>query len=82
VGAVEVSDDSGATWKQATLLGENQSNAWRFWEFPWTTPAEPGDYTLMARATDSAGQTQPASRHQEYGTYMINHVLPIRVQVG
>ena len=78
---VEVSEDSGANWSAATLLGEPVKNAWRFWQFRWKTPTQPGDYTLMARATDSAGQTQPSARIAEYGTYMINHVLPIRVHV-
>ena len=78
---VEFSDDEGTTWESATLLGPAQKNAWRFWEFRWTAPARPGDCVLMARATDSAGRTQPAQRIQEYGTYMINHVLPIRIHV-
>ena len=81
VSKVELSDDEGASWKSATLLGDSQKNAWRFWQFEWTAPARPGDCVLMARATDSAGRTQPQHRVQEYGTYMINHVLPIRVQV-
>jgi DMSO/TMAO reductase YedYZ molybdopterin-dependent catalytic subunit len=78
---VEFSDDEGASWQTATLLGDAQKNAWRFWEFQWSAPAGAGDCVLMARATDSAGRTQPRQRIQEYGTYMINHVLPIRVQV-
>ena len=78
---VEVSADSGATWNRATLLGEPVKSAWRFWEFSWEVPSKPGAYTLMARATDSAGQTQPLQRIPEYGTYMINHVLPIHVEV-
>jgi DMSO/TMAO reductase YedYZ molybdopterin-dependent catalytic subunit len=81
VATVEFSDDEGASWNKATLLGESKKNAWRFWEFRWTAPSRPGDCILMARATDSAGRTQPPHRVQEYGTYMINHVLPIRVQV-
>ncbi len=81
VAKVEFSDDEGASWKMATLLGDPQKNAWRFWEFRWRAPSRPGDCVLMARATDSAGRTQPAHRIAEYGTYMINHVLPIRVQV-
>ena len=78
---VEVSEDSGASWSAATLLDEPVKNAWRFWDFRWKTPAQPGAYTLMARATDSAGETQPTARVAEYGTYMINHVLPIRISV-
>ena len=81
VAKVEISEDAGARWLAATLLGEPVKNAWRLWEFHWNTPARPGDYTLSARATDSAGRTQPPRRVAEYGTYMINHLLPIQVQV-
>ena len=81
VAMVEVSSDSGASWQEAHLLGEPVRNAWRFWEFPWQTPSESGKYSLIARATDSAGRTQPKKRVAEYGTYMINHWLPIAVQV-
>ena len=78
---VEVSTDGGSTWKEATLLGESKPNAWRFWEFNWKTPTAPGKQTLVARATDSLGQTQPAHRDPDRGTYMINHLLPIVVEV-
>ena len=81
VAKVEFSDNEGASWTSATLLGDAQKNAWRFWEFDWKAPSRPGDCVLMARATDSVGRTQPPHRIQEYGTYMINHVLPIRVRV-
>jgi len=78
---VEVSTDGGSTWKEATLLGESKPNAWRFWEFNWKTPTAPGKQTLIARATDSVGQTQPAHRDPDRGTYMINHLLPTEVEV-
>jgi DMSO/TMAO reductase YedYZ molybdopterin-dependent catalytic subunit len=78
---VEVSTDWGSTWKEATLLGESKPNAWRFWEFDWQTPTAPGKQILVARATDSLGRTQPAHRDPNRGTYMINHLLPITVEV-
>jgi hypothetical protein len=78
---VEVSTDGGSTWKEATLLGEPKPNAWRFWEFDWKTPRAPGKQTLVARATDSLGQTQPVHHDPDRGTYMINHLLPITVEV-
>ena len=78
---VEVSTDEGSTWKQATLLGEPEPNSWRFWEFDWKTPSAPGKQTLVARATDSLGQTQPVHHDPDRGTYMINHLLPITVEV-
>jgi DMSO/TMAO reductase YedYZ molybdopterin-dependent catalytic subunit len=77
---VEVSTNGGSTWKEATLIGESKPNAWRFWEFNWQTPAA-GKQTLVARATDSLGQTQPVHRDPDRGTYMINHLLPIEVEV-
>jgi DMSO/TMAO reductase YedYZ molybdopterin-dependent catalytic subunit len=78
---VELSKDGGATWNEAKLLGESNSNAWRLWEFNWQTPSQPGKHTLIARATDSLGRTQPVHRDPDRGTYMINHLLPIEVQV-
>jgi len=78
---VEVSTDGGATWTEANLLGESKPNAWRLWEFDWQTPTAPGKQTLIARATDSLGRTQPVQRDRDRVTYMINHLLPIEVEV-
>ncbi|HEX3421314.1 MAG TPA: sulfite oxidase [Candidatus Udaeobacter sp.] len=78
---IEISTDGGATWNDGKLLGEPNSNAWRLWEFNWETPSQPGKQTLIARATDSLGRTQPAHRDPDRGTYMINHLLPIAVEV-
>ncbi|PYK25609.1 MAG: sulfite oxidase [Verrucomicrobia bacterium] len=78
---VELSTDGGATWNDTKLLGESKPNAWRFWEFNWKTPAQPGKQTLIARATDSLSRTQPVHRDPNRGTYMINHLLPIEVEV-
>jgi DMSO/TMAO reductase YedYZ molybdopterin-dependent catalytic subunit len=78
---VELSTDGGATWNTTKLVGESNSNAWRFWEFNWQTPSRSGKQTLMARATDSLGRTQPVHRDPDRGTYMINHLLPIEVEV-
>jgi DMSO/TMAO reductase YedYZ molybdopterin-dependent catalytic subunit len=78
---VELSTDGGATWSDTKLLGESKLNAWRFWEFDWQTPSQPGKQTLVARATDSLGRTQPVMRDHDRGTYMINHLLAIEVEV-
>ena len=48
---------------------------------PWQTPSQPGKQTLMARAADSLGRTQPVLRDADRGTYMIKHLLPIEVEV-
>jgi len=78
---VEVSTDNGSSWKEAKLTGESKPNAWRLWGFSWQTPAKAGQATLMVRATDSAGRTQPTSRDVDRGSYMINHVMSIEVEV-
>jgi DMSO/TMAO reductase YedYZ molybdopterin-dependent catalytic subunit len=78
---VELSTDGGATWKEAKLLGDSKPNAWRLWEFIWQTPVAAGTQTLIARATDSVGRTQPVERDRDRGTYMINHLLPIEVEI-
>jgi len=78
---VDLSTDGGLTWNEAKLIGEAKPNAWRLWEFDWKTPAKPGKQILVARATDSNGRTQPVERDPDRGTYMINHLLPIEVEV-
>jgi DMSO/TMAO reductase YedYZ molybdopterin-dependent catalytic subunit len=78
---VEISVDSGATWHEVQLVDSSVKNAWRLWEYNWRTPAHPGKQTLLARATDSRGRVQPLERDANRGTYMINHVLPIEVEV-
>ena len=78
---VELSSDGGSTWSEVKLLGESKPNAWRLWEFNWKTPARAGKATLIARATDSNGRTQPLERDPDRGNYMINHLVTITVEV-
>jgi DMSO/TMAO reductase YedYZ molybdopterin-dependent catalytic subunit len=81
IAKVELSTNGGSTWNETNLLGEPKPNAWRLWEFNWQTPTAPGKQTLVVRATDSLGRTQPVIRDRDRGTYMINHLLPIEVEV-
>lgn len=78
---VEVSTDGGGTWNDARLLGDSLRNAWRLWDYDWAVPATPGKVVLMARATDSKGRTQPADHHDDCGSYLIHHWLPIEVVI-
>jgi len=78
---VELSTDGGANWNEVNLIDKNIPNAWRRWEHQWRTPSVAGKQTLIARATDSHGRTQPVQRDPDRGTYMINHLLPIEVEV-
>jgi DMSO/TMAO reductase YedYZ molybdopterin-dependent catalytic subunit len=78
---VEISTDSGVTWKEAELFGERAPYAWRFWQYDWLVPQQSGTCALVARATDSAGRTQPAERVAAYGSYVVNHLLPLEVTI-
>jgi len=78
---VELSTDGGANWNDVTLIDKSIPNAWRRWEYQWRTPSQPGKQVLIARATDSQGCTQPVERDPDRGTYMINHLLPITVEI-
>lgn len=54
--AVEVSVD-GENWDPAELVALTDRWLWRRWTYRRDLPA--GTYTVMARATDEAGRTQP-----------------------
>jgi DMSO/TMAO reductase YedYZ molybdopterin-dependent catalytic subunit len=55
---VDVSVDNGNTWSPAEFIGPFEAYAWRQWQFVWRVK-EPGDYTILARATDADGNQQP-----------------------
>ena len=64
VSAVDVSVANGRAWKPASLDSRQRTQfGWRQWEFNWTPPQE-AYYTILARARDQAGNTQPL--HQEW----------------
>jgi DMSO/TMAO reductase YedYZ molybdopterin-dependent catalytic subunit len=78
---VELSTDNGVSWQIAQLNTESKPNAWRLWELEWKVPKQSGSYTLIARATDSRGRIQPEKRVSGTGTYVVNHYLPVEVEV-
>jgi DMSO/TMAO reductase YedYZ molybdopterin-dependent catalytic subunit len=55
---VDVSLDGGATWQPARIDRPGRRAGWTQWSVDWRTP-EPGARTLLARATDALGRTQP-----------------------
>jgi hypothetical protein len=81
VARVEVSTDGGANWQPAELLDEATPFTWQRWEYQWQVPAGGNRYTLMARATDKLGRTQPAKHDPDRRSYMINFTLPAEVIV-
>jgi DMSO/TMAO reductase YedYZ molybdopterin-dependent catalytic subunit len=81
VARVEVSADGGQTWAQSRLLGDPVRFAWRLWEYDWTTPERPGPRVIMARATDERSRSQPNERDTDRRDAVINHILPIEIEL-
>jgi len=79
---VEVSVDQGATWHSAELIGPEQPYAWRHWEYLWEV-RKAGEYTIMARATDTNGLRQPETAHWNVLGYCNNgvkeHAITVRI---
>ena len=80
IAKVEVSIDGGKTWEEAKLLGKALPLTWRLWEYDWRSPRA-GKRALLARATDNRGRTQPLERDPGRRSYMINHLVPIEIEV-
>jgi DMSO/TMAO reductase YedYZ molybdopterin-dependent catalytic subunit len=59
VASVEVSTDAGQSWRQADIQTETKPYTWIIWSCSWQ-PRTRGSYTILARATDSKGNRQPA----------------------
>src|SRR5690349_13779529 len=76
---VEVSTDGGRTWADAELEPPPSPYAWCGWTFTWD--AEPGEHELQCRATDSAGNTQPAAAEWNLEGYCNNAVQRVPVTV-
>jgi hypothetical protein len=75
---VEVSADGGETWADADLAAS--AHGWRGWRYTWDAP--PGDHELCCRATDAAGNTQPAAPTWNHGGYSNNAIQRVTVHVG
>ena len=78
IAAVDVSADGGASWQAAALDVSAGPHAWRRWTFEWR-PSAPGDYELCCRATDAAGNRQPAAPPWNLGGYANNAVQRVPV---
>jgi sulfite oxidase len=78
---VEISTDGGSTWNPATLSYEQAHYAWRSWVYDWK-PGKRGDYTIMSRATDSQGRTQPSTADWNPSGYLYNAVDQVKIHVS
>jgi sulfite oxidase len=80
VSTVDVSTDGGQTWMPAKLGGPQSKYGWRNWERSWKAGA--GEYTLIARATNVAGQTQPLNEEWNPSGYLWNVAQSIKVVIS
>jgi DMSO/TMAO reductase YedYZ molybdopterin-dependent catalytic subunit len=55
---VRISTDGGTSWRRPRIRAAGDRRGWTRWELPWR-PHTPGEYELLARATDSTGHSQP-----------------------
>ena len=79
--AVELSTDGGETWVAAQIEYDVDSPwAWCAWSLQWE--AEAGEYELLCRARDEAGNVQPLDASWNLGGYANNAVqrVPVTVQ--
>jgi DMSO/TMAO reductase YedYZ molybdopterin-dependent catalytic subunit len=80
INIVEVSIDDGQRWEKARLVGEDVPYAWRQWQFAWQLQ-QAGTYTILSRATDDHGQTQPMTSPWNPGGFLWNGVDRVHVEV-
>lgn len=79
--AVDVSVDGGRSWKPAALRPNQRTQfGWRQWEFNWTPPRESYD-TILVRARDAVGNTQPLDQEWNPSGYKWNVVPRAGVHV-
>jgi DMSO/TMAO reductase YedYZ molybdopterin-dependent catalytic subunit len=80
IARVDVSVDGGRSWRGATLDPDRAKYAWRLWRYEWN-PNRPGPHTLVSRATDNQGRTQPMEPRWNPGGYLWNGVDRIHVRI-
>ena len=83
ISKIEISMDGGANWGPVDVVIPPSAYSWTRWEHNWK-PKGPGRYTLMSRATNSKGETQPMEFPNKWDGrgYGNNMVFPYEVEVG
>jgi sulfite oxidase len=77
---VEISTDGGTSWNAARLGHDQAHYAWRLWTYDWK--AKGGDYTVLSRATDSQGRTQPSTPVWNPSGYLYNAPDQVKIHVA
>lgn len=77
---VEISFDAGKTWTAAKLGPNPTKYGFRRFTYKWQAPE--GEHTMMSRATNADGKTQPMEPEWNPNGYLYNAVQPRPVYVG
>ena len=82
IAKVEFSADGGQSWTPVDTLHPRSGYSWNRWEHWWQPPGE-GNYTIMCRATNDGGETQPMEFPNKWDGrgYGNNMVFPVEVEV-
>ncbi|NGO79245.1 sulfite oxidase [Streptomyces sp. YC504] len=80
IASVEVSTDGGSSWRRARIQDPARRDNWVRWSVRWR-PESTGDTQVLARATDTRGNTQPDRTVHNTQGYLFNAVVrhPVRV---
>ena len=77
---VEVQVDGGA-WQPATLERQNNPFAWTFWSYDMPALGA-GEHTVVSRATDQRGRTQPDDLNMKKTIWENNELFPRKMLVS
>jgi DMSO/TMAO reductase YedYZ molybdopterin-dependent catalytic subunit len=77
---IDISTDGGSTWRPAYWIDSVQPYTWRRWIFYWNAE-HPGEYTIMSRAIDESGATQPLQTQWNVKGYMNHSIHQVKVYV-
>ncbi|TAN44254.1 MAG: twin-arginine translocation signal domain-containing protein [Nitrospirae bacterium] len=77
---VIVSTDGGKTWSEARLGQDKGKYSWIQFSHSWR-PLKTGKYTLMAKATNSIGDSQPFEKLWNPSGYLLNNVEKTEINV-
>ena len=80
IASVEWSADSGKTWNEADVLEPQVQYSWARFEFTWD--AQSGEHTVMTKATDAEGNSQPDEVPFNDKGYLFNQPLPHPISVS
>lgn len=78
---VEVSIDDGKSWRQAELKEDYGRFSWRQWGFQFKLQ-EQGSLSLMVRAKNRIGATQPMQLIQNPGGYHHNRMQKLKIIIA